>query len=201
VTADAAALTLQGSRGESDADLLAAAIKRDAAAFTRLVTRYHTLVYRVVWRTTNGHAEAEDIAQEAFLKLWNNPSQVRDATALKSWLLRVATNLAVDWFRQKPLRDIDDHQDIADGRENAEEHLSRSWVNGRIDEALRNLPERQRTALALFHFEQVSQAEAAAAMDLTINAFESLLSRARRSLKDQLSNERHELLAAVTEEG
>lgn len=197
MTADVSALTLKGLHHESDADLLAAATRRDAAAFGRLVAKYHGLVYRVVWRLTNGHAEAEDIAQEAFLKLWNNPSQLREAGALKGWLTRVAHNLAMDWFRHRPTSVAEEMLDVSDSRPNAEDKLGRAWVSTRIDAAIAALPERQKLALTLVHFEQFSQADAAAAMEMSVDAFESLLARARRAMKEQLAAERHDLLASL----
>lgn len=199
MSADATAATLASLHHDNDADLLRAAATRDAKAFGRLVAKYHTVVYRVVWRLTNGSAEAEDIAQEAFLKLWNNPAQVRDAAALKGWLMRVAHNLAMDWFRRKPDRNIDAVDDVSDGRPNAEDRMGRDWVSKRIDKAVAELPERQKQALVLAHFEQLPQGEAAEIMELSVDAFESLLARARRTLKDQLTVDRQDLLSALTE--
>lgn len=199
--ADVATLTLSGLHHESDADLLAAAVRRDAKAFGRLVARYHALVFHVVWHLTKGHAEAEDIAQEAFLKLWNNPSQIREAAALKGWLTRVAHNLAMDWFRKQPVQVSADAADVSDDRPDAESRMQKHWAGERITKAVHRLPERQRFAVTLVHFEHFTQADAAAAMELSVDAFESLLARARRALKDQLSGDRQDLLAALTEEG
>lgn len=70
-------------RDVPDSALLDASARRDTAAFAEIVRRYHQPVYRLVWRMTGGHADSEDIAQEAFLKLWQNPAQVREAGALK----------------------------------------------------------------------------------------------------------------------
>jgi RNA polymerase sigma-70 factor (ECF subfamily) len=200
LSADFSSANTTGSH-HPDADLLAAAARRDAKAFGHLVQRYHGLVYRVVWRMTNGNSEAEDIAQEAFLKLWNNPAQVREAGALKGWLTKVAHNLAMDLFRRAPTADLAAIAEPEDGRANAEDNLRRSWATSRVDLAIAALPERQKLALTLVHFEHFNQSEAASAMDLTLDAFESLLARARRALKEQLNTERQELLAAMTFEG
>jgi RNA polymerase sigma-70 factor, ECF subfamily len=197
VNADLSALALQGLHPESDADLLAAAARRDAAAFGRLVLKYHGLVYRVVWRVTNGNVESEDIAQEAFLRLWNNPAQLREVGALKGWLARVAHNLAMDWFRKNSNKSPLDDTDISDGRPSAEESLSRNWANQRINSAVSLLPERQKQALTLVHFEHFTQPDAAAVMDISIDAFESLLARARRALKEQLADDRQDLLSSL----
>jgi RNA polymerase sigma-70 factor, ECF subfamily len=194
---EASALTLEGLHSESDADLLAAAVRRDAQAFGKLIAKYHGLVFRIVWRITNGNAEAEDIAQEAFLKLWNNPSQLREAGALKGWLARVAHNLAMDWFRRRNHGASLDQIDVADQRPSAEENMSRDWVTQRINSAVAKLPERQKQVVTLVHFEQFSQAEAARVMELSSDALESLLARARRALKENLASDRHDLLVSL----
>jgi RNA polymerase sigma-70 factor, ECF subfamily len=200
LSGNATAQLLGGLQHESDADLLAAAVRQDAVAFGKLVERYHHIVFRVVWRMTNGNAESEDIAQEAFLKLWNNPGQLREAGALKGWLLRVAHNLVMDRHRKKPARDIDAMPEIEDGRPSADAEMQRNWAEARIGQAISRLPDRQRTALTLVHFEQLPQAQAAQVMDISVDALESLLARGRRSLKEDLNNERHILMDAVQDE-
>jgi RNA polymerase sigma-70 factor, ECF subfamily len=191
---------ISGLHHESDADLLAAAKRRDAKAFGVLVSKYHTLVYRVVWRMMRGHSDAEDIAQEAFLKLWHNPSQVREAAAVKGWLVRVAQNLVLDRSRRTSQMAAE-LPEVSDGRPDAEKIMGRNWVTNRVDAAVAQLPERQRFAITLVHFEHFTQAEAAAVMDLTVDALESLLARARRALKDQLAGDKQDMLAALMEEG
>jgi RNA polymerase sigma-70 factor, ECF subfamily len=195
--ADATVVSLKGLHLESDADLLAAATRRDAAAFGKLVSKYHGLVFRVVWRITNGNVETEDIAQEAFLKLWNNPSQLREAGALKGWLVRVAHNLAMDWFRHRPVSADAEQIEVADQRPSAEDQMNRDWVTQRINAAVAKLPERQKQVITLVHFEQFSQPDAARAMELSLDGLESLLARARRNLKEHLAEDRQDLLGSL----
>lgn len=197
MNADGAVVSLKGLHLESDADLLAAATRRDAAAFGKLVAKYHGLVFRVVWRITNGNVESEDIAQEAFLKLWNNPGQLREAGALKGWLVRVAHNLAMDWFRHRPVSADAAQFEVEDQRPSAEDHLSRDWVTQRINAAVAKLPERQKQVITLVHFEQFSQPDAARAMELSLDGLESLLARARRNLKEYLAEDRQDLLGSL----
>jgi RNA polymerase sigma-70 factor, ECF subfamily len=198
LTINAPFATAAGLHHESDADLLAAARRRDAKAFGALVSKHHGLVFRVVWRMMNGHSDAEDIAQEAFLKLWNDPCQVRESGAVKGWLVRVAQNLVLDRARKNaPM--APEVPDISDDRPDAEQQLGRSWASTRVDTALATLSERQRLAISLVHFEQFAQTEAAQVMELSLGAFESLLSRARRALKEHLASDRQELLAALLE--
>lgn len=201
VSGNVTTLTLKGLHPQSDADLLSLAAKRHHPSFATLVQRYHPQVFRVVWRVTNGHADAEDIAQEAFLRLWRDPGQVRNASALKGWLMRVANNLAMDRFRLKPTRDLETVAEVADSRPTAEASITRNWATTRVDQAVAQLPERQKLALTLVHFEQMSNIAAAAIMEITVDALESLLARARRSLKDHLAADKDLLLATLQDEG
>lgn len=190
-----------GLHQETDADLLAAARGRNAQAFSRIVSRHYTSVYRVVFRMLNGHPDSEDVAQEAFLRLWNNPDQVREAAALKGWLMRVASNLVMDRFRAHPMQDLETAAEISDGKPSAEDTLSSTWASRRIDQAVAGLPERQKLALTLVHFEHMGNIAAAAAMDISVEALESLLARARRSLKNTLVDDRKLLLDTLQGQG
>jgi RNA polymerase sigma-70 factor, ECF subfamily len=188
---------LTSSHRANDADLLAMSAKGNQAAFTALVERFHPLVYRVVWRMTRGHADTEDITQEAFVRLWKHIRELRDGNATKSWLLRVASNLAMDRHRNATTIVVDEAAEVADARPLADETAMTKWAQKCIDSAIHALPERQRLALTLIHFEQLPQAMAAETMGITIDALESLLSRARRGLKESLAGNKAELLSAV----
>ena len=181
----------------SDAALLEASARRVEAAFVVLIQRYQRDVFRVVWRISHGHADSEDIAQETFLKLWANPAQVREAKALKGWLLRVASNMVMDRFRRKPTQDLEAAEHVADLSPGPGGWLEHSQVSRAIDEALALLPERQRMALALVHFEQLSNIAAAEIMELSVDALESLLARARRKLKEILGPQGRDMLQAM----
>jgi RNA polymerase sigma-70 factor (ECF subfamily) len=192
----------QSEPGEaSDAALLAAATRRDASAFAHLVARYEKQVFRVVWRLTSGHSDTEDITQEVFLRLWRNPGQLREAGALKGWLMRVASNLAMDRFRVKPMQDLELATDVGDGKPSAEDEMAKTWTTGKIDMAIAALPDRQKLALILVHFEQLGNIKAASVMDVSVDALESLLARARRSLKMALAADKEMLFAGLLDEG
>ena len=178
----------------SDAALLEAATRRNQQAFAVLVGRYYKDVFRVTWRLNGGHTDADDVAQEAFMRLWANPGQIREAKALKGWLLRVASNLLMDRYRQKPMLEIEAADDVADGAMSAESQTDFAWVSRTIDHAIADLPERQKLALTLVHFEQMSNIAAAATMEVSVDALESLLARARRGLKENLGPKGHQLL-------
>jgi RNA polymerase sigma-70 factor (ECF subfamily) len=180
-----------------DAELLAAAARRDDRAYGEIVRRYYQPVYRLTWRLTGGHADTEDIAQEAFLRLWRDPSQLREAGALKGWLLRVASNAVIDHARRRGKVDSGELPDVADERDGPDSGIDRSRAARIVDSRIADLPERQRLALSLVHFEGLSNIDAASIMDISVEALESLLARARRSLRQSLQSEWRDLLAVL----
>lgn len=185
----------------TDAGLLEAAAAGSHAAFAEIVTRHFQPVYRLVWRMTGGAADAEDIAQDAFVKLWKKPSQVREAAALKGWLMRVAANAVIDASRKPRLCALEDAPEVADPQAMPDAPLDRAEAARLVDGRIAALPERQRLALSLVYFEGMSNVDAAAVMEVSVDALESLLARARRSLKESLSGEWRDLIGGLAETG
>lgn len=181
----------------TDAALLEASCRHNQQAFSVLMGRYYKDVYRVVWRINGGHVDTDDVTQETFLKLWSNPAQIREPAALKGWLLRVGSNLVMDRFRQKPMAEIEAADNVADNALAAPAIIDQGYVAKTIDRAIADLPDRQKLALTLVHFEQMTNIAAASAMAISVDALESLLSRARRGLKEKLGPQGKMLLAAV----
>lgn len=184
---------------DEDGMLLAASAAGRQDAFASLLQRHYRPVYRVAWRMMNGQAEAEDVAQEAFLKLWQNPGQVREPKALRGWLMRVASNLALDRLRRKAHEDLDMVENLADPGQITGGELDLQAARSRVDRAIARLPERQKLALTLVYFEGLGNIEAAEAMDATVEAVESLLGRAKRSLKQDLAGDWRSLLTEMAE--
>ena len=188
-------------RQMTDAGLLKAAAAGSHAAFAEIASRHYQPVYRLAWRMTNGAADAEDMAQEAFVKLWKNPSQVREAGALKGWLMRVVANAVIDRSRKPWSGALDDAPEVADPQARPDAPLDRAQAARLVDARIAALPERQRLALSLVYFEGLNNIEAAAVLEVSVDALESLLARARRGLKDSLSAEWRELLGGLAETG
>lgn len=185
----------------TDAGLLEAAAGGSHAAFAEIVTRHFQPVYRLVWRMTGGAADAEDVAQDAFVKLWKNPSQLREGAALRGWLMRVAANAVIDGSRRVRPGTLEDAPEVADPQAMPDAPLDRAEAARLVDSRIAALPERQRLALSLVYFEGLSNIEAAAVMEVSVDALESLLARARRSLKESLSAEWRELVGGLAETG
>jgi RNA polymerase sigma-70 factor, ECF subfamily len=187
------------SSATDDGGLMAALAARDAAAFETLMQRHYEVVYRVVWRMMHGHADSEDVTQEAFLRLWRNPSQLREASALRGWLIRVASNIVADRHRGLVPAPQDMPEDVIDDTPIADEELERKRIARRVDIAISRLPDRQRLALSLVQFENMGQAAAAEIMEISVDALESLLARAKRALKQDLAAEWRDMLEGLAE--
>ncbi len=185
-----------GAELREDAALVAAAADGDAGAFRSLVNRHLSGVLAVARRMLRDDAEAEDVAQEALLRLWRSAEALEvGPQGLRPWLRRVVSNLCVDRMRSgRRLTVVEEVPDRAEPATQLSE-LEALDVSQRVDAALKELPDRQRMALTLFHYEGLSQVEVGRIMGISDEAVESLLARARRHLKEALRDEWRELLA------
>lgn len=175
--------------------LMARLRARDAGAFRMLVDRHMSLLLGVARRILHDEAEAEDVVQEAFVKLWQSGAglEIGDA-GVRPWLRRVVTNQCIDRIRAGRRTDVTDQIPEQPVPATQLTSLAENDLSARVTSALQQLPERQRQALALFHFEGLSQSEVAAALAVSDEAVESLLSRARRTLRGALRDEWRQLL-------
>jgi RNA polymerase sigma-70 factor (ECF subfamily) len=167
----------------------------DERAFRQLVRRHLSSTVRLAQRILGG-AAAEDVAQEAFIRVWKHAGNFEDPVArgakFSTWLYRIVINLCIDEKRKGRFAGaLDDIPEPVDHTPNAEQGLQRREQSNRVRAALDALPERQRTAFVLCFYEERSNKEAADMMGVGLKALESLLVRARKTLRAQLEEERN----------
>ena len=184
----------------TDEDLMMRVGSGDRGAFGVLVRRHLGRTVALAQRITGSHGDGEEIAQEAFLRVWTKAPAWRAADGdfagarFTTWLHRVIVNLAIDRKRRPAHDALDPAHDPADPADSALETLAKAQLSMRVAAAVATLPERQRAALALCFYEGLSNREAAAALSLTPGAVESLLVRARRTLREALAGVATEFL-------
>jgi RNA polymerase sigma-70 factor (ECF subfamily) len=171
----------------NDETLLAFIREGHAHAFAVLVERHSQRFYRLAYRFMTDTQMAEDIVQEAFLKLWQNPAawQPGKNTLFTTWFYRVVTNLCLDAKRRKRPDALKD--DVPAREEGAEDQdVLQHEQHRALEREIAALPERQRTALNLCFYEELSNREAADVMGLSEKALQSLIMRAKATLKKRL---------------
>jgi len=183
-----------------DENLLAALANRDEAAFAQLLDRHLENVRALAWRVLASHEDVDDIAQEIFLKLWKKPQSFTPGKAkFSTWLYRITLNACIDRQRRTKTANIvpiSEHIEntFADSGPTPERAAINTNRAERVAAAIAKLPDRQRHAIALSHFQELNNIEAAQVMNTTVEAVESLLGRARRTLKSHLQTDMTELL-------
>jgi RNA polymerase sigma factor (sigma-70 family) len=176
------------SERDPDAELVARVGEQDQAAVRTLVARKLPRLLALATRMLGDRMEAEDVAQEAFVRIWKQAPRWKEGEArFDTWIHRVALNLCYDRLRGRRDDPVADLPDEADPRALPDQQLEARVRDERVREALAALPARQREALVLNYYQELSNIEAAALMGITVDALESLLARARRNLRAQLA--------------
>ncbi len=159
-------------------------------AFTVLVNRHAQVFYRVAYRIVLNKEEAEDIVQEAFLKLIDGRAKWKReiGTEFKSWFYRVLVNQALTHKRKKVGIEYEDSFSSTDPEVGPERLLEKRQEQLQIFNALKLLSYKQRVAVELFYYSGLSQKEAANAMGINIKAYESLVSRGKDQIKQELKD-------------
>ena len=180
---------------DEDAVLLARFAAGDQRAARRLTDNLLPGTLRQAWRVLGDQAEAEDVAQEAMLRLWRQAADWRVGEAkVSTWLYRVVQNLCIDRIRKRrPQVAVEDAPEPADPDPGVLERLARTDQSRIVAAAIAELPERQGQAIVLRHFDGLSNPEIGEALECSVEAVESLLARARRQLARAMAGKREEL--------
>jgi RNA polymerase sigma-70 factor (ECF subfamily) len=174
----------------------------DQAAFAELVELYHRRVVTVMHHLVGNAEEAEDLAQEVFLRVYRGRKKYHPRAKFSTWLYTIANNLALNVLRNRqrkpvvplnvrdsgPLGPRPAEQLVKDKEGQPMRRMQQQELAAVIQEALENLNERQRVAVVLNKFEDMGYAEIAEVMELTVKAVKSLLSRARENLREALKD-------------
>ena len=173
-----------------DHELLALVQSGSHPAFAELVQRHTARFYRLAFRYLQNKEAAEDMVQDAFLKLWEDPGkwQADRNTKFTTWFYRVVVNLCLDWQKRKRPLAINEEMPLADERESVDQTMLRDEEQRILEQEIAALPERQRTALNLCFDEGLSNQDAADAMGVNLKALQSLIMRAKTTLKERMKN-------------
>ena len=173
---------------KDDQELLALIQDGSHQAFAELVRRHTERFYRLAYRYAQNRETAEDLVQDAFVRLWENPASWRPDRNSKftTWFYRIVVNLCLDWQKKKRPCPWTEDMPLADERESADEAMIRSQEQKLLEKEIAALPERQRTALNLCFDEGLSNQEAAEAMGVNLKALQSLIMRAKTTLKERM---------------
>jgi len=183
--------------GRSDVELMLALKAGDENAFTELVDRHRDAVVNLTYRYLGNRADAEDLAQEVFVKVYRARARYEPAAKFTTWLYRVTANACLNEVRDRRRRPTfsaatfdggEDPSTPAADRTAASplEEAERSEMREQVRAALAELPERQRMALLLNKFHGLGYEEMAASLDMTVPAVKSLLVRARENVRRRI---------------
>jgi RNA polymerase sigma-70 factor (ECF subfamily) len=174
---------------EGDAELVTRARRGDEAAFEQLVLRHQRYVFNLAYRVLSDYAEAEDVTQEAFVRVWRGLSGFRGQARFTTWLYRIVHNLCLnrlprlrrELLQTEPLEEVlptpdPSPADLFDVRERL------AFLHAQLDQ----MPEKYRLVLTLRYLQHLSYAEVAAALDVPMGTVKTHIHRARQLLQERL---------------
>lgn len=179
------------SHVQDEIDLVRRAALGDSAAFRVLADAHVSRIMNFAFRLLHDRSEAEDVAQETFVRLWKEAGRYEPKASVSAWLHRIAHNLCIDRLRRRREHPSDE----LDGERASQEPgslLDRKRAASAVEHALASLPDRQRAAIALVHYQGLSNVETAEILEISVDALESLLARGRRTLRELLKDYRAE---------
>ena len=175
----------------TDEEFMQAVCMGEQSAYQNLVKRHINSISHFAYRILKNQKDTEDITQEVFLRLWTNAQKWKpEKSKLTTWLHRIAHNLCIDYLRKHgrmQIQDSFDDEAINSPQKNEKSIDEKNSEMKLLNEAISSLPENQRSALSLCHYQGFSNKEAAAIMSISVKALESAIARARRSLREKLT--------------
>jgi RNA polymerase sigma-70 factor (ECF subfamily) len=184
---------------DADGELMRRVKRGDTVAFAELVDRYQQPVINFIGRTLQDFTEAEDVAQNVFVQVFKSAQRYQETAKFTTWLFTIARNLCLNELRRRARHPAEPMDASPAGTEDAPvrqyadraatgptEALLRGELEQKVEEAIADLPENQRTALLLCREEELSYEEIAEVLGCSLSATKSLIHRARETLKARL---------------
>jgi RNA polymerase sigma-70 factor, ECF subfamily len=171
---------------DSDEALMARVARGDERAFQLLSRRHLPAMLGLARRILGNAAEAEDVAQEAFMRVWTHAPRWQPLAQFRTWLTRVVTNLCLDRKRRAPWVGLETAGNIVDPAPGADERAEHDERERMLAAAIETLPARQRSAIVLTYGEGMSNAQVADILDTSVSAVETLLVRGKQNLRRAL---------------
>jgi len=182
---------------QDEQTLIKKAQSGDTSAFANLVARHGSLVYNLALRTLDDPQEAEDVAQETFVRAWKALPRFRAESRLSTWLYRIATNLCYNRLPhlKRELAALDPHTeiDLPADRQGIEDALVSAELIEQVNTAVNQLPESYRLLITLRHIHGLSYAEIAAVANMPLGSVKTGIYRARQQLRNLLAQKVSEL--------
>ena len=176
------------SMDDSDEALMARVARGEELAFRQLSRRHLPAMLGVARRILGNAADAEDVAQEAMLRVWTHAPRWQPLALFRTWLTRVVVNLCLDRKRRAPWVALEAAGEIVDSAPGATDKAEHDERERRVAAAIAELPARQRSAIVLTYGEGMSNAQVADILDTMVLAVETLLVRAKQNLRAHLRN-------------
>jgi len=179
---------------EADRVLIIAFADGDRKAAQQLTERLMPKIHAHAYYRLGNIADAEDVTQEAFLKLWKfAPKWKQDRAQVSTWLYRVVSNLCKDRYRRASLENLGNAQEPIDGTQSAPDKIDEQYRQKALYDAMSMLQENQRLAVQLRHIDELTNPQIAEIMELSVEAVESLTARGKRKLIEILQTHKPEL--------
>ena len=186
-------------QADPDAVLMLRVKRGDRAAFAELVEKYKQPLFNFVFRTLRDETETEDVAQNTFLQVWKSRARYERTAKFSTWLFTIARNLCLNEIRRRsrhPAESLEETHHEHDDQPSRQyedkkiflptQNILHSELAKKIEEALAELPENQRTAILLCRQDEVSYEEIAEILGCSLSATKSIIHRGRETLKEKL---------------
>lgn len=171
---------------DSEATLLATARQGDPQAFSALVELYQTPVYNLCYRMLNNAGDAEDAAQETFLRAYKSMKKYDDSRSFPTWLMSIAAHYCIDQLRKRRMTIVSTEDlpyfEVVEGKPGPESIMTQRQEQENVRKLLHTINPVDRAAVVMYYWNELSYQEISQALDLTESAVKSRLHRARRSL-------------------